>query len=368
MKKRLLVLCALAVMSALAAVPALAEGYISTYVNMYEAHESEDFHEISYTSSFYVPSGLYISGETVYYEYEAVVSFPAAFLTTANTRIRYNPSLDSGIIKTVPTGSVVQVLSFGDGDWYTVEFNGTRGYMYADLLIAYETDSAPYGNSGVYEPTGETYDDSGVYEFISTANLRLRTGPSLGADITKTVPRGATIRVLDTRDGQWYAVEFNGIYGYMYADFLLDTASMPYVVPGTVEVLPWSYARTIFRHGVPTQITDVRTGITYWVTNFSSGSHADVRPVSPADTDAILRTFNGRWSWNTRPIWVHIDGRTIAASINGMPHGSRAYASVNNMNGHLCIHFYGSRTHNGNRNHERDHQNAVQEALRASRS
>ena len=133
-----------------------------------------------------------------------------------------------------------------------------------------------------------------------------------------------------------------------------------------VELLPWSYARRLFRTGVAVQITDVRTGITYYVNSFSNGNHADVRPVTAEDTAALLRTFNGTWSWNTRPILVHIDDRVFAASINGMPHGGGSLPG-NNMRGHICIHFYGSRTHSGSRVHERDHQNSVREAFRASR-
>ena len=114
-------------------------------------------------------------------------------------------------------------------------------------------------------------------------------------------------------------------------------------------------------------IRDVRTGINYRVASFSHGNHADVRPVNADDTAAILLTFGGRWSWDTRPILVHIGDRVIAASINGMPHGGDGTNHGNNMNGHLCIHFYGSRTHNGNRIHEEDHQRSVQEAFNSAR-
>ena len=131
------------------------------------------------------------------------------------------------------------------------------------------------------------------------------------------------------------------------------------------ELLEWSYVRTLLPRNTPIMITDVRTGITYWVNSFSHGNHADVFPVTPEDTAALHRTFNGQWSWNTRPIWVHVGDRKIAASINGMPHGGGSRS--NNMNGHICIHFRGSRTHNGSIAHERDHQNSVTEAYRAFR-
>ena len=130
------------------------------------------------------------------------------------------------------------------------------------------------------------------------------------------------------------------------------------------RLLEWSYVRNILPRNTPVMVTDVRTGTTYWISSFSHGNHADVVPVSAEDTAALLRTFNGRWSWDTRPIWVHIGDRKVAASINGMPHGGGG-GRANNMNGHICIHFSGSRTHSGSRAHERDHQNSVMQAYRA---
>jgi len=130
------------------------------------------------------------------------------------------------------------------------------------------------------------------------------------------------------------------------------------------QLLYWSYVRNILPRNTPVMITDVRTGTTFWINSFSHGNHADVFPVTAADTAALLRTRGGQWSWDTRPVWVHIGDRKVAASMNGMPHGGGGNRG-NNMNGHICIHFRGSRTHNGSWHHERDHQNSVMEAYRA---
>jgi len=130
------------------------------------------------------------------------------------------------------------------------------------------------------------------------------------------------------------------------------------------DLLLWSHVRNILPRNTPVLVTDVRTGSTFHVMSFSHGNHADVFPATPEDTATLLRVFGGRWSWDTRPIWVHINGRRVAASINGMPHGGGGNRN-NNMNGHICIHFRGSRTHSGSAFHERDHQNSVSEAYRA---
>ena len=203
--------------------------------------------------------------------------------------------------------------------------------------------------------------------FRTTANLHFRTGPSTDYDVILTVPQSTTVNVTDLRDGKWYAVEFNGISGYMFAEYLFDTSKIVETAGvNGVELLDWSEAKQIFKTGVPVQVTDVRTGITYNVSSFSNGNHADVETFTQEDTDAMFRTYNGRWSWDTRPIWVTIGDRTIAASINGMPHGG-GVISGNGMNGQVCIHFFGSRIHPGaSLAHERDHQNSVQEAFKAA--
>ena len=132
-----------------------------------------------------------------------------------------------------------------------------------------------------------------------------------------------------------------------------------------VELIRWSEARELLPRNTPWQVTDVRSGRVYWVQSFSHGNHADVEPVDRESTDILFNVFGGRWCWEPRPVWVTVDGRTFAGSISAMPH-SRTNNLDNGIIGHICLHFYGSRTHNGNRRHERDHQNAVQEAFRAA--
>jgi len=48
------------------------------------------------------------------------------------------------------------------------------------------------------------------------------------------------------------------------------------------------------------------------------------------DTEAFRQAFGGSWSWEPRPMLVYEDGRTIAASMSGMPHGG--FNSYDNRN------------------------------------
>ena len=214
-------------------------------------------------------------------------------------------------------------------------------------------------------------------DFVVSSNVNLRTGPSTGDEIIEVLPAGTVIEIWDLDPHNWSHVRANGRMGYITSQFIVAdwefkemqlVAAGQFVYPsvpthiGTIELLPWSTVRQIWRRGEIAQITDVRTGLVYNVRNMGNGNHSDVETVTQADTDIMRRTYGGVWSWATRPIIVSVNGRHIAASINGMPHAGSTIIG-NGMAGHVCIHFQGARTHNGNRRHEQDHQNSVMEAF-----
>jgi len=232
-----------------------------------------------------------------------------------------------------------------------------------------------YDHYQEYIPYTYEDDEEAPMRFRTTANLNLRSNPSTTAARITTVNRGSIVYATDLRDGEWFAVTVNGQAGYMYAAFLTEapqaavSATGEVVISeinGTVERLHWSEARQLTTIGTTLTIIDVRTGITWQMASFSNGNHSDVEPLTAADTAAMQQAWGGRWCWTPRPVHVIVGDRVLAASLNGMPHAGWTRRD-NNMNGHVCLHFYGSRTHNGNRSHERDHQNAVNEAFNAGR-
>ena len=210
--------------------------------------------------------------------------------------------------------------------------------------------------------------------FVTTARLNLRPTPSTDLAPITLVQTGRVVEVIDFLDGEWFRVDYQGTIGYMYAEFLtpatpevmeiIETASASVSYTGNAEMIPWSQMTNILPQNTPFTVVDVRTGISWQMKSFSHGNHADVFTVTQNDTNAMLRAFGGSWTWTPRPILVQTGGRTVVASMSGMPHAG-GQRNGNGMNGHVCIHFYGSRTHNGNRSHEAEHQNAVQEARRS---
>ena len=132
---------------------------------------------------------------------------------------------------------------------------------------------------------------------------------------------------------------------------------------GLVQEMDWwtSDIQKIFARGTTATVTDCSTGISWKERRNGGSNHADVQPVTAADT-AAMKSAVGSWSWDRRAIWVTIGGKNYAASMNCMPHGSGSITD-NNFGGHHCIHFTNSRTHGTNKVCSL-HQAAIKKALK----
>jgi len=129
---------------------------------------------------------------------------------------------------------------------------------------------------------------------------------------------------------------------------------------GACEMLHWDTVNRIFKVGSIATVIDVRTGLSFRVRRRGGSLHADVEPYNKEDTAIMKGIYGGSWSWDRRPIIVRIGGRSIAASMNGMPHGGQSLGN-NNFNGHFCLHFAGSKLHNSRKSCPL-HQKCVREA------
>ena len=113
------------------------------------------------------------------------------------------------------------------------------------------------------------------------------------------------------------------------------------------EFLDWSAVKTLFPKYAKVAVIDVDTGLQFQVQRRDGYKHADVQPLTAADTAVMKQIYKSGWSWKRKAVIVQLDnGKKIAASMNGMPHGQGAIAN-NNFNGHFCIHFKGCKTHGG---------------------
>ena len=132
------------------------------------------------------------------------------------------------------------------------------------------------------------------------------------------------------------------------------------------EVLDWfeDEVTKVIPKNARFTIKDVKTGKTFEVVRWSGYNHIDAEPRTAEDTATMKSIYGGEWSWNRRAILILYNGHVYAASMNGMPHGTTTISS-NDFDGHFCIHFKNSKTHESDKV-DPDHQAAVTTASKAT--
>lgn len=117
----------------------------------------------------------------------------------------------------------------------------------------------------------------------------------------------------------------------------------------------------VAKRGGTAKIIDCKTGVVINIRRVGGSNHMDVEPKTAEDTEKLLKLYGGEWSWDRRAVILVADGKYIAASINGMPHGDEI-STTNNFEGQFCLHTTGSRTH-GTDSVNSTHQSTIRKAL-----
>lgn len=172
-----------------------------------------------------------------------------AYVQTASgsLNLREQPGSSYRVLRTIPRGSAVTVLSYGD-PWCQVTYGGTEGYVMTSFLRFEtqptlpqepeedhdETDKPETGGSSgettqpptpTPAPPQEQPDEStAVTAWVNTASgsLNLRYSPDSSAQIIGTIPRLAAVKLL-VEGNEWSYVGYNGQYGYVMTRYLTTT-------------------------------------------------------------------------------------------------------------------------------------------------
>ena len=216
------------------------------------------------------------------------------------------------------------------------------------------------GNAG-----GNAADYTPMNKAAYVASERAKVYNAKGKGVGK-LSRNAQVTVLAVKDDVC-KISVGGRKGYMkkgdlstkqagqpaasvQAEAASSSGSAATPARGTAREMDWwnSDIQKIFPRGGTATVTDVDTGLAWKEQRRGGTNHADVQPVTAADTAALKQAYGGTWSWARRAIFVTVNGENYAASMNGMPHGGGSI-SDNDFNGHHCIHFTNSRTHGSDR-------------------
>ena len=323
----------------------------------------------------------------------AVTSMGGAVAYTAVAAPMYKAYGSAAQYGTLPAGTALNVYAVA-GNWACVGYAGCKGFVAKDALTtqkpAVQGGNASAGDSNVVITKG-------MYAYTAVEGAPVYRSYTDAASLMGNLPVNTVVAV-GAVSGSWAFVGMNGHYGFMLVSHLsktkIDETQVPETnasediadtgshvsttvpesandgvssaVParGRAIAMDWwsSDIQNIFAKGTTATITDVATGIAWKEIRKGGTNHADVQPVTAADT-AAMKAAVGSWSWNRRAIFVTINGVNYAASMNCMPHGSGSIKN-NNFDGHHCIHFTNSRGHSSNKVCSL-HQAAIQKALAA---
>ena len=274
--------------------------------------------------------------------------------TTRQVAIYAQPSQSAAWLGTVPQGVGVRVIGVVGECCQVLSNDGMScGYIYSGYLSATPVEafepSIGYANRNVY-----------LYSAASTSSSVI-TGLPLGTGVMVIGVSGDFCRVTNAS---------GSITGYIPSAYLShtrptgeeDSTSAIDALKARVEMVDWfDSARYVLQRGNYYTLINIRNGETIRVKYTTGTSHMDIEPATAEDTAKLRECLGGEWTYVRTPVILIAEGKYIAASIYGEPHGSTDTISGNNMDGVVCLHLTNSRTHGSDRVDE-DHQAAIQAA------
>lgn len=297
----------------------------------------------------------------------------------------------SNILTRVKKGTVLpyyaENIKAGSYTWYLIRLsNGTEGYIRSDMV-------SKSNNNGGTLPTATPAPSGSPTTKPSATYTTLRLG-STGDAVTRLVQElinqgyytgsvtnvytsavQAAVRAFQSAKG----LTVDGIAGKQTQHALFGT-----VEPGADDYTDYNFQfypaekidwytggiQQLWAKGASYKIYDVKTGIVWWARRWAGYSHADIEPVTAADTARLCQIYGVNnaqeiWDknlWQRRPCLITIGNRTFACSLFGMPHNPDGDTIPdNNMTGQICMHFTNSKGHESGKV-DTYHQQAIEYA------
>ena len=257
--------------------------------------------------------------------------------------------------------------------WYYLKVKGTTGWIRGDLLrILTKTEAEMYDKLG--DPDAKPEASYSTLQIGSTGdavtklqNRLVELGYLKSTQVTGVYDVNTRNAVEAFQKAEKMTVD--GIAGSATQHALFGTVEEGYYDKNngsstTVklykpELIDWYKGgiQSIFYKGAVATVTDVRTGISFKVKRWSGAHHADVEPLTAADTAAMCRIYkvndaqeiSDKNYYHRRPILVTINGHSYCASMYGIPHNYPKGDTIsgNDFYGQFCIHFTNSQLHDG---------------------
>ena len=237
--------------------------------------------------------------------------------------LRSGPGQDFEYIAELADGDVIQIVDGpaydGDGNgWFLVTNGATTAYAYAGFLTADDTVSASSSakSSGYlgYDTPSFSAGQAVTVRTDDGQGLRIRTGPSTGAERIATLGDGDVITVVDgpIYDGSsngWYLVTDGSFQGYGFAGFL-TSAGAP-VASSSSASSPGLDTPSFAAGQSATVRTDDGGGL-----NVRSGPSLDSEAILSVADGSALTIINGPYFDDARNGWYAVSKGDVSGFVS----------------------------------------------------
>jgi uncharacterized protein YgiM (DUF1202 family) len=287
-----------------------------------------------------------------------------AYSSVDGVNLRGGASESSFIITTISAGHPVRIRQMV-GEWYFVSYQGECGFVRRDM-VKISNMSGIGGSATLLKYGMEGSEVKKMQQELSRRNFLPQSAITgyYGAKTREAVKDFQKAAKMSGADGvagpETLAVLYDRTNNIKKTIGQIISAQD---IKGLVRMIDWweGGSTLVSRNGGIATVTDVKTGKSFKIRRSGGHKHMDVHPLTASDT-AVMKSIVGKWSWARRAIWLTVNGRVYAASMNCMPHSPDPSKS-DNFPGHFCIHLKNSRTHGGN-NVDPDHQACIQRAYK----
>lgn len=140
--------------------------------------------------------------------------------TTDYLNLRQGMGTNTAVLLTLGKNVSVTVLDNSNASWAKVQTqSGKTGYCFKQYLSFSSSSQTGSGTSS---------SSSGSASASVLDNLNLRSGASLSSGILLIMPKGSTVKVLDSSNASWAKVQTSsGAQGWCYKSYLKISASAP---------------------------------------------------------------------------------------------------------------------------------------------
>jgi len=180
------------------------------------------------------------------------VTEPRSGQTTAPLNFRLGAGTNFPIIRTLPTGQALTILSESNG-WLQVRVGSEEGFVSADW-VQVTTGTAPTPPT---PPAAPTPPPTATRSGQTTAPLNFRRGPGTNHGIIRTLPVGQAVTIL-RETGGWLRIQIGSEEGYASADWI-QVVSAPTAPPVTNQRTGQVTAPLNFRRGAGLAYGVIRT-------------------------------------------------------------------------------------------------------------